>query len=235
LSGTASEPAAGEKEAFSTQELSDGWRLACQVYPASDFRLYIPPESMTAPQRTQLEGLEIKVPLEPPVRDYYVKLPVPSLSDQQADAERLIAALNEQCQLRCQKIDFAVLCLLSPQLRAWDWQLQASVRDDEVVAVAPWPSRQLGLAVDLGTTKIAGYLIDLSDGQTLVAKGTMNPQISYGEDVISRINADIRNDIPWASLKYSKYAELIASIVSLLLSWSSSRSLAALTALVSRW
>lgn len=92
---------------------------------------------MTTPQRIQLEGLEIKVPLELSVRAYYVKLPVPSLSDQQADAEQLIAARNEQCQLHCQKIDFAARCLLSPQLRAGDWQFQASVRDDEVVAVAP--------------------------------------------------------------------------------------------------
>ena len=208
LSGTASEPAAGEKEAFSTQELSDGWRLACQVYPTGDLRLHIPPESMTTPQRIQLEGLEIKVPLEPPVRDYYVKLPVPSLSDHQADAERLIAALNEQCQLHCQKIDFAVLRFLTPQLRAWDWQLQASVRDDEVVAVAPWPSRQLGLAVDLGTTKIAGYLIDLSDGRTLAAKGTMNPQISYGEDVISRINAVVNSTEGGAPLQAVAVAAL---------------------------
>jgi uncharacterized 2Fe-2S/4Fe-4S cluster protein (DUF4445 family) len=61
------------------------------------------------------------------------------------------------------------------------------VRGDEVVALGPWPSRQLGLAIDLGTTKIAGYLLDLDSGQTLAALGIMNPQIAYGEDVITRI------------------------------------------------
>jgi len=188
LSGTVSEVTSAEKEAFSLQELKDGWRLACQVYPTSDLKLYVPPESMTTPQRTQVEGFEMKIAPEPPVRAYYVKLPIPSLSDQQADAERLIAAANHQHQLQCDKVDFEVLRLLSPQLRTWDWQFQASVREDEVVAITPWRSRQLGLAVDLGTTKIAGYLVDLSDGQTLAAKGIMNPQISYGEDVISRIN-----------------------------------------------
>ena len=51
----------------------------------------------------------------------------------------------------------------------------------------------MGLAIDLGTTKIAGYLVDLSDGQTLAAKGVMNPQISYGEDIISRINGVVKS------------------------------------------
>jgi uncharacterized 2Fe-2S/4Fe-4S cluster protein (DUF4445 family) len=61
------------------------------------------------------------------------------------------------------------------------------VREDEVIAVGNWSDKHLGLAIDLGTTKIAGYLLDLSSGKTLAAKGIMNPQISYGEDIISRM------------------------------------------------
>jgi uncharacterized 2Fe-2S/4Fe-4S cluster protein (DUF4445 family) len=143
----------------------------------------------------------MKITPEPPVRAYHVKLPIPSLADQQADAERLIAALNRQHHLQCDKVDVEVLRLFSPELRAWDWQFQASVRDDEVVDIAPWRSPQLGLAVDLGTTKIAGYLVDLSDGRTQAAKGTMNPQISYGEDVISRINVVINSPKEGAQLQ----------------------------------
>ncbi|GAG93933.1 unnamed protein product, partial [marine sediment metagenome] len=99
----------------------------------------------------------------------------------------LLQALNQQHQLRCSQVDIDVLHILSPQLRSWNWQCQATVRNDEVVALSPWPSHQLGLAIDLGTTKIAGYLVDLSHGRTLAAKGIMNPQISYGEDIVSRI------------------------------------------------
>ena len=187
LSGTISETTSHEEEAFSSQELEEGWRLACQSYPRSDCKLSIPPESMTTSQRIQLEGLDVAVHPEPPVRSYQVELFPPSLSSMEADADRLVETLNQRYQLHCGRIDIDVLRGLSPELRSWKWQCQAVMRDDEVVAIRPWPSRQLGLAVDLGTTKIASYLVDLNSGQTMASKGTMNPQISYGEDIISRI------------------------------------------------
>ena len=187
LSGTVSEPTSNEREVFSPQELKDGWRLACQTFPTSDCKLSVPAESMTTPQRIQVEGLETTAQLEPPVRAYHLQLPTPSLTEPQADADLLLEVLNQQHRLHCRQIDIDVLRTLSPQLRSWNWECQVSVRGDEVVALSPWPSRQLGLAIDLGTTKIASYLVDLSDGQTLAAKGIMNPQISYGEDIVSRI------------------------------------------------
>ena len=189
ISGTLSEPTRSEAEAFSPQELDDGgWRLACQAVPAGNCRIMPPLESMSPSQRIYLEGLDVIIPPEPPVKAYHLQLAAPFLSDQRADADRLLAALDEQYQLPCRKIDTNVLRSFSLQIRAWNWECQASVRDTEVVALGPWPSRQLGLAVDLGTTTIAGYLLDLSSGQTLASKGVMNPQISYGEDIISRIN-----------------------------------------------
>lgn len=193
LSGTVSAPTGNEREVFSSEELKDGWRLACQTYPASDCKLNVPSESMTTTQRTQVEGLEITVAPEPPVQAYHLKLAGPSLSNPQADAEHLLQKLNHQHHLHCNRVDIDVMRLLSPQLRSWKWQCQTSVRDNEVIAIGPWPSRQLGLAVDLGTTKIASYLIDLSNGRTLAAKGDMNPQIRYGEDIISRINSAIKS------------------------------------------
>ena len=187
VDGGVSPPTTNEEQAFSPQELEAGYRLACETYPASDCRLHVPPESLTTPQRTQVEGLEVIVPPEPPVRAYQVELPSPSWSDLRADAQRLLEALQHQHQLRCLAVDIDLLRHLSPLLRSWGWQARASVRGDELVALGPWPSRQLGLAVDLGTTKIAGYLMDLDRGQTLAAQGIMNPQISYGEDIVSRI------------------------------------------------
>ncbi len=201
LAGTVSEPTSNELEAFSSQELEDGWRLACQTYPASDCKLGVPPESMTTPQRTQVEGLEIAAQLEPPVKAYHVPMSASSLSDPQADADRLLEVLNRQYQLHCGKVDIDALRTLSPQLRAWGWQCQATVRHEEVIAFSPWPSRQLGLAIDLGTTKVAGYLVDLSNGWTLAAKGVMNPQISYGEDIISRITGVINSPDEGAQLQ----------------------------------
>jgi uncharacterized 2Fe-2S/4Fe-4S cluster protein (DUF4445 family) len=136
----------------------------------------------------QTEGKEVGVAPEPVVLAYQVKLATPSLTDAQADADRLLQALNRQHRLSCDSIDIGALSQLSPQLRSWGWQLRASVREKEVIAFGPWPSRQLGLAVDLGTSKISGYLVDLDSGRTLAVKGVSNPQISYGEDIISRIS-----------------------------------------------
>jgi len=149
----------------------------------------------------QVEGLGIAFRPEPAVGSYRVEVSPPSLSDLGADAERILERLNHQHQLHCHKIDIDVLRKLSPQLRSWNWECQASVRNDEVIALNPWPRRQLGLAIDLGTTKIAGYLVDLNNGQTLAAKGIMNPQISYGEDIISRITHVIESPTESAWLK----------------------------------
>ena len=204
LSGTVSKPTPNELETFTPQELKEGWRLACQTYPSSDVKLAVPPESMTTPQRVQVEGLEIKVRPEPPVQAYRLQLAPPSLSAPKADADRLLEALNQQHKLHCTKVDIDVLHILSAQLRSWKWECQVMVRNNEVIAILPWPSRQLGLAIDLGTTKIAGYLVDLKSGQTLAAKGVMNPQISYGEDIISRINGVVKS--PDAGLELQKLA-----------------------------
>ena len=185
LEGTASKPTASELKAFSRQEIKEGWRLACQTYPTSDGKVSLSPTSLTTTQRVQTEGQEVTVSPEPMVTPYQVKLSTPSLTDAQADADRLLKALNRQL---CDQIDIGALRQLSPKLRSWDWQCRASVREGEVIAFGPWPSRQLGLAIDLGTSKISGYLVDLDSGQTLAVKGVSNPQISYGEDIISRIS-----------------------------------------------
>lgn len=191
--GTLSEPTSHEKDALSEKELQDCWRLACQASPRSNCQVAVSLESMSASQRVYLEGKEINITPEPAVRAYRLKLSPPTLSDQQADADRLLAVLEDQHQVTCHSVDLDVLRSLSPRLRTWDWECQVSVKAEEIIAVAPWPSRQLGLAVDLGTTTIASYLMDLTDGRTLASQGTVNPQVSYGEDIISRIDHIIKS------------------------------------------
>jgi uncharacterized 2Fe-2S/4Fe-4S cluster protein (DUF4445 family) len=193
LSGTVSKPTSNELETLSRREIKGGWRLACQTYPASDCKVAVPAESMTTTQRLQVEGLEVKVHPESPLRAYRLQLAAPSLKAPQADADRLLQALNQQHKLRCTKIDIGTLRTISDRLRSWNWKTQAVVRNGEVIAVIPPKSRQLGLAIDLGTTKVAGYLVNPGDGRTLAAKGIMNPQISYGEDIISRINRVVKS------------------------------------------
>ena len=187
LSGKHTQPTSDEREALSPSELEQGYRLACQAHPLEDCKVHIPTESLTAPQRTQVEGLEVNIRPDPAVISYHVEMDSPSLEDHEADAERLLQALHREHHINPSAIDMKLLQQLSPVLRHSKWQAQVSVRGNEVVALGPWPSRSLGLAIDLGTTKIAGYLLDLSTGQVLASKGAMNPQIAYGEDVISRI------------------------------------------------
>ena len=195
LKGDVSEVSAREEEFFGPQELADGYRLACRVIPQSDCKVRVPPESLTTPQRTQVEGVEASVPPEPPVQVVPVTLAEPSLDDLRADTDRLHEALLTQHDIVTPVIDLGVLQTLSTQLRDQKWQAsvalrgspQDSPRGSEVVAVAPPALKPLGLAVDLGTTKIAGYLVDMETGRTLTSRGIMNPQISYGEDVISRM------------------------------------------------
>jgi uncharacterized 2Fe-2S/4Fe-4S cluster protein (DUF4445 family) len=187
LAGTLSEPTTAEKERLSSLELEQGYRLACQARPMSDCKVRVPPETLGARQRTQVEGLEVSAAPEPPVDAYRVRMSPPSWSDLRADCDRLMGALREQCEAHCDDVDIEVLRTASPRIRGWEWEVRASARDGEIVALGPWTSRQLGLAVDLGTTKIAGYLVDLDTGHTLAARGIMNPQIAYGEDLIARL------------------------------------------------
>ena len=194
LSGSVSKPTPNEAQAFSSQELKAGWRLACQTHPRSDIRVHLPAESMTTPQRLQVEGQEVAVRPESSVRAYPVKLAVPSLEAPRADADNLLQKLNQRHKLNCNKVDLGALRLISRQLRSWRWQCRAVVRQDVVIALLPPKSHPLGLAIDLGTTKIAGYLVNLSDGKTLAARGVMNPQISHGEDIISRINGAVHSE-----------------------------------------
>jgi uncharacterized 2Fe-2S/4Fe-4S cluster protein (DUF4445 family) len=76
---------------------------------------------------------------------------------------------------------------LSQTLRNLNWNARVALRGNEIVALGAPGTKWLGLAADIGTTKIAAYLLDMESGKTLAAKGLMNPQISYGEDVISRM------------------------------------------------
>lgn len=188
LDGDVTEPAPGESEFLSPEEREEGYRLACQTVPRGDCLVRVPPESLTAPQRTQVEGEEIPVAPEPLVETYLVTLTPPSLDDLSADAERLLEALAQQHGIVASTVALAALGGLSPRLREEGWKIRVAVREKEVIALLSPLAHPLGLAVDLGTTKIAAYLVDLETGRTLAAKGIMNPQIAYGEDIVARMN-----------------------------------------------
>ena len=174
---------ANEEFELGEDDLKAGYRLACQARPLSPVRLDIPPASLTTPQRTQVEGREVEIELDPVVQPVDVQLPVPDLVDLRSDATRLQEAVGEAAI----SIEHAALIDLSDRLRQYHWQTRVAQRGSRVIAVLPRATRLIGLAVDIGTTKLAAYLVDLEQGHTVAKRGAMNPQLAYGEDVVSRI------------------------------------------------
>jgi uncharacterized 2Fe-2S/4Fe-4S cluster protein (DUF4445 family) len=136
-----------------------------------------------------VEGLELNVEPEPPVQGLDVQLAAPSLGIPESDDQNLWAALERGYGVPAGTIDLKVQQSLPPRLRDSDWKVRVALRGREIVALGAPSTRWLGLAVDIGTTKIAAYLVDMESGKTLASKGLMNPQISYGEDVVTRISA----------------------------------------------
>ncbi len=172
-----------EQGELSAAELAQGYRLACLTEPLSDCRVHVPPESLTALQRTQVEGLEVHAEIQPSVVNRVVQMDPPTLDDLRGDDQRLCAVLACDAYMP----DLAVARQASTALRQLGWRARVTLRGREVTHIAAIDAPWLGLAVDIGTTKIAAYIVDLVTGKTLAARGTMNPQIAYGEDIIARL------------------------------------------------
>ncbi len=184
VAGQASAPNYTEIAELGEAETKLGWRLACQTEIEGDLRVHIPPESFATAQRTQTEGHDLPITLHPAVRAVRdVVLAPPGLEDLRSDAARLRDALN----MPALSFPVSVLRSLSTDLRENEFHASIFLRGAIAVGVRPPGTAALGYAVDLGTTKLAGYLVDLESGVTLAAAGAMNPQISYGEDVMARI------------------------------------------------
>lgn len=184
MRGQVSPPTKIEQAELAQTEIADGWRLACQTTISSNVHVHIPPDSLATAQRTQTEGQAAVIELQPAVRAFDVQIPEPSLTDLRSDASRLRDAIS-QSELT---FDTQVLRHLSENLRDHQFHLSAFVRGNEIIGVRPKHINPLGFAVDIGTTKLAAYLVDLTNGETVAALGAMNPQIAYGEDVMARIH-----------------------------------------------
>jgi uncharacterized 2Fe-2S/4Fe-4S cluster protein (DUF4445 family) len=170
------------------EEVADGCRLACQIRVLSDISVHVPPESITIPQKLQVAGTEVEVVFETAVKDCLVALKPATIGDSRSDWERLAHGVHNTLRQPLTTADLMALRKLPSLLRENNWTVRVSIRNGEAVDVRPLNKSPFGLAVDLGTTKIAAYLIDLEDGNTLASDGIENPQIAFGEDVITRIS-----------------------------------------------
>lgn len=192
MSGTVSPPDENELRRIEAAQQAQGFRLACAARVQSNLRVNVPSSSLTTTQRTQIEGRELDIPFDPAVKAFDLHLDPPDRHDLRADVTRLRDALHAR-GVTATQIDLTAARRLPGLLRAQGWQVKAVLLGERVVEVLPPGNPPLGLAIDLGTTKVAGYLVNLDNGHTLAAMGMMNPQIAYGEDVMARLTYVVQN------------------------------------------
>ncbi|AZQ67776.1 DUF4445 domain-containing protein [Silicimonas algicola] len=181
--------------------LPEGRRLGCQARVQSDVVLDVPPESQVHKQVVRKRAEAREIVMSPAVRLYYVEVEEPDMHEPSGDLERLAAALAEQWSLPGATAGLTVMHGLQPILRKGEWKVTCAVFQSSEGA-APrilkvWPGFHdgplLGLAVDLGSTTIAGHLCDLASGAVVASSGIMNPQIRFGEDLMSRVSYSMMN------------------------------------------
>jgi len=187
----------GEAEARHRERrgLADDRRLSCQATVSGDIAIDVPESSQVHRQvvRKPNEAHDIKI--DPVTHPYFVEVGQPDMHDPTGDLERLRAAIARDWQLETLTIALPALHALQSALRKGDWQVTVAIRDGrEIIAV--WPGfrdRLYGVAIDVGSTTIAAHLCDLTSGRVLASAGRMNPQIRFGEDLMSRVSYIMMN------------------------------------------
>lgn len=178
-----------ERQCFSEDEVQAGYRLACQAEVAAEglITVEIPLESRGSRYRLQVEGLETPVELNPSVTGVELEVTPPSLRDVRSLDDALIEAASRR-GMKLERIEHDCLLSLGKTLKGLNWRVQAVVYEGTKLTALTKPgSPILGVAFDIGTTKLAGYLVDLKSGRLLAKSSSVNPQVLYGEDVMSRL------------------------------------------------
>jgi uncharacterized 2Fe-2S/4Fe-4S cluster protein (DUF4445 family) len=174
-----------DTRAFSTDELRDGWRLACIANAASDLKVHVPP--LTTRPKAATVGVGRQVILRPSVVKRHITMTEPTLTDQRSDLQRVLDEIADVTE----HADPALLRELPRILRAAAYDVTAVVVDDLLIAVEPGDTtdRLFGIACDLGTTTVVATLLDLTTGTPVAVSSMLNKQQPFGADVISRISA----------------------------------------------
>jgi uncharacterized 2Fe-2S/4Fe-4S cluster protein (DUF4445 family) len=181
--------------------LITGRRLGCQATVQGNIVIDVPPESQVHKQVVRKRAEASDITMNPSTKLFYVEVQEPDMHDPSGDLERLRQALNEQWQLENVHADLHILQKMQPVLRKGDWKVTCAVHlgDDENAPriMHIWPGfyegTVYGLAVDLGSTTIAAHMCDLQTGEVVASSGIMNPQIRFGEDLMSRVSYSMMN------------------------------------------
>ncbi len=177
------------------QQLKPGRRLSCHTKILNDIVVDVPAESQVHHQMVRKGAEQHDITLNPLVHLYYVEVQEPDMHDPSGDLRRLLNALEHDWQLTNLDYDVALLTQLQQVLRTGKWCVTVAVRQNKQV-VALWPGfhdKLYGIAVDVGSTTIAAHLCDLNSGEVKASAGVMNPQIRFGEDLMSRVSYVMMN------------------------------------------
>jgi uncharacterized 2Fe-2S/4Fe-4S cluster protein (DUF4445 family) len=185
-------PVTETEEAYAADRgLSGGRRLGCTALVAEDVVIDVPPESQVYRQVVRKEADTRTIAVDPVVRLYFVEVEEPQLASPASDLARLLDALEREWDLRNLSVDPVVLRSIQRDLRCEPaWRVTVAVHDRSVVT-AIWPDfhdAAYGIAFDVGSTTVAGHLCDLHTGDVVASAGEMNPQIRFGEDLMSRVS-----------------------------------------------
>jgi len=185
-----------EAEYRATRGLAEGRRLGCTAHVQGDVVIDVPPESQVYRQVVR-KDLDVRAfTLDPVVRLHYVEVEPPQLASPSGDLYRLQLALEKEWRLTDLEADLHVIRSLQPALEAGKWAMTVAVHDGHTIT-GVWPGLHetaYGVAIDVGSTTIAGHLANLGDGAVLASAGVMNPQIRFGEDLMSRVSYAMMND-----------------------------------------
>ena len=173
----------------------NGRRLSCQARLQGDVVIDVPADSQVHKQVVRKGADLLNIELDPLVRLHFVQVEEPDMHSPSGDSQRLKNALEKEWQLNNLKIEPSLLPTLQRVLREGEWQVTAAVAEENNI-IAVWPGlreQALGLAIDVGSTTIAAHLCDLLSGDVLASSGIMNPQIRFGEDLMSRVSYVMMN------------------------------------------
>ena len=190
-----------EERYDSKRGLPKGRRLGCQATVQGDVVIDVPPESQVHKQVVRKRAEARDIIMNPTVKLYYVEVVEPDMHEPSGDLERLREGLKAQWDIDVPKADPHVLTHLQQALRKGAWKVTVAVHQghsDSVPSIMQvWPGYYegsiYGLAVDLGSTTIAAHLCDLQSGEVVASSGLMNPQIRFGEDLMSRVSYSMMN------------------------------------------
>ncbi len=179
-----------EREYCRHQPMAPGRRLSCSAQVLGDLVIDVPSDSQVHRQVVRKAAEAHDIELDPVVRLHYVEVQQPDMHDPSGDLRRLEDALDFEWRLTGLACDVRVLQQLQPALRKGGWKVTVAVHGGSQI-IAVWPGfreRVYGIAIDVGSTTIAAHLCDLSSGEVVAAAGAMNPQIRFGEDLMSRVS-----------------------------------------------